>query len=224
LRVSLIVPVLASILIIGTTGFTLQSADAAPISCPTISNFINGEEAWLERGEDNGFFLWKCTYDYRYDLQLTPFIYVGWHTEDDGGDSDYYCSGEENYDYGRRQFYSKNIVAYAAYYGGKNIIQPARQLLDDLESKNIAVLCTGDTKQDTQTGCPAGFPYLHSDGQCWDVPECTKPDFPYPHSDGLCWDVPECTKPDFPYPHSDGLCVLIPTFHILAQMANAVVE
>jgi len=56
--------------------------------------------------------------------------------------------------------------------------------------------------------CSGAYPYLHSDGQCWNVPECGG-SYPYPHSDGQCWNVPECGG-SYPYPHSDGQCWNVP--------------
>ena len=65
-------------------------------------------------------------------------------------------------------------------------------------------------------GCTGDYPYLHSDGKCWNVPEGCGGDYPYLHSDGKCWNVPEgggggggCTG-DYPYLHSDGKCWNIP--------------
>ena len=70
-------------------------------------------------------------------------------------------------------------------------------------------------------GCPVGFPYIWSDGYCYDTPETDVPDllsngcpvgFPYIWSDGYCYDTPEteildngCPE-DYPYLWSDDYC------------------
>ena len=82
--------------------------------------------------------------------------------------------------------------------------------------------------------CPPDYPYLHSDNQCWDVPECGG-DYPYLWSDGQCYDQPECPG-DYPYYNSeDGLCytqppeedfldIDVPEFETIAQDETAEVD
>jgi len=64
-------------------------------------------------------------------------------------------------------------------------------------------------------GCPAGYPYIWSDGFCHVLPEPSCPaDNPYFWSDGFCYESPEyldngCHS-DFPYLRSDGYCYTTP--------------
>ncbi|KAG2478120.1 MAG: putative Excalibur domain protein [Nitrosopumilales archaeon] len=67
-------------------------------------------------------------------------------------------------------------------------------------------------------GCPVGYPYIWSDGYCYDQPESTSYEcptgYPYEWSDGLCYNEPEfydngCPN-GYPYLWSDGLCYTIP--------------
>src|SRR3989344_4292373 len=71
---------------------------------------------------------------------------------------------------------------------------------DTFKDKQEIQFIQGETEEQdfTTTTCPTDYPYLHSDGQCWNVPEesqttqTTCPtDYPYLHSDGQCWNVPE---------------------------------
>ncbi len=48
-----------------------------------------------------------------------------------------------------------------------------------------------------ENGCPTSYPYMHSDGQCWNVPELEilengcPTSYPYLWSDDYCYDEPE---------------------------------
>ena len=118
------------------------------------------------------------------------------------------CSGKTVYDGDYTQIWSKSHKAFAEFetrYGYEGL---ANQLLPELESKNIPPSCDGTVtppfeSDDDQIGCPSGYPYLHSDGQCWDIPECSGK-FPYGHTDGKCHTVVECNDPDFPLLEPQG--------------------
>jgi len=76
--------------------------------------------------------------------------------------------------------------------------------------------------EDFELECPRDYPYLWSDGLCYDLSEylendCPR-DYPYLWSDDFCYTVPEteyldngCTV-DYPYLWSDGLCYNIPQY------------
>lgn len=66
--------------------------------------------------------------------------------------------------------------------------------------------------------CPDDYPYLCSDGYCYDVPcsqvQTCPDDYPYLCSDGYCYDVPcnevQTCPDDHPYLCSDGYCYDVP--------------
>jgi len=70
-------------------------------------------------------------------------------------------------------------------------------------------------------GCTVDYPYLWSDGLCYDQPEfydngCRNVDYPYLWSDGYCYGEPEfydngCPN-GFPYLWSDDRCYTIPEY------------
>jgi len=63
-----------------------------------------------------------------------------------------------------------------------------------------------NTPEDYQveTECSSDYPYKWENGQCYNLPECTASN-PYRYDDGMCYNLPEC-KGDYPYRTSDGRC------------------
>jgi len=64
-------------------------------------------------------------------------------------------------------------------------------------------------------GCPVGYPYIWSDGQCYTVSEPNCPtNKPYFWTDGFCYGSPEFLdngcRSTYPYLWSDGMCHTIP--------------
>ena len=193
-------------------GFTFsQSADAASINCPASA----GSYALEDQIEYNDKL--SCRYG------SGGYFWLQW---DFFVDENFACTGKEHTTLVFTYISSKTHLAHVHYelYYEKNVKQAAIQLLHDFESKNIATSCSGQNNAEDkqfQNNCPTGYPYLrsdglcyqcptdfpflHSDNLCYDGPECTG-NFPYLHSDNKCWNKPECTDPKYPYPHSDGLC------------------
>jgi len=74
---------------------------------------------------------------------------------------------------------------------------------------------TSSVSEYLDNGCTRDYPYLWSDGYCYDVPEPTCPaSHPYLWSDGFCYDAPEfldngCPR-NYPYLWSGGLCYNLP--------------
>jgi len=122
-----------------------------------------------------------------------------------------------------RSVWSSTHYAYVwtpyAYDGFEDAMQV---ILSDIESQNIAVRCDyvapdDDTlepvspTQPEPESCPPDYPYLWSDGQCYDQPESNyldngcPVDYPYLWSDGQCYDQPESVLPTQPEPETTSL-------------------
>jgi len=116
-------------------------------------------------------------------------------------------TGTDSYKYAYDNLKKENQQLKAEIGGLQAILN---SILEETDSNSYL-----DDSDYLDSGCPVGYPFLWSDGDCYTVSEPNCPaDHPYSWSDGFCYKSPEyldngCHS-DFPYLYSNGYCYTIP--------------
>jgi tetratricopeptide (TPR) repeat protein len=176
-----------------------NQAEGQSISCPNnIGDFYLTDSEVFSWG--GGAF---CGYE-REQPYARSNIQIVWENADTGdiSDEEYWCTGHKESVTEYRSVWSSTHYAYVwtpyAYDGFENAMQV---ILSDIESQNIPLRCDNDGSSNGDA-CPPDYPYLWSDGYCYDQPQCP-PDYPYYNPETNKCSTTPCFDPQYPYYNSE---------------------